>query len=275
MSARPESLSSTLARWLPSPFLKGSLAFHAAAAAALAAEPDVWPLALGALVADHLIISASGVVPRGDLLGPNLARLPAGGPPRLALTVDDGPDPEVTPALLDALDAESIRATFFCIGERVAAHPALAREIRRRGHALENHSLTHPYTFSFLGPRAMAAEVDGAQRLIAEVVGHRPRFFRAPAGLRNPFLEPILSARGLRLASWTRRGFDTVAGDARLVQRRLLRGLGARDILLLHDGRAARTRAGVPVALAVLPALGAAARAAGLPWATLPEACPP
>ncbi|MBS0376111.1 MAG: polysaccharide deacetylase family protein [Proteobacteria bacterium] len=275
MPASADTLTSTLGRWLPSPFLKGSLAFHAAAATAVAVEPGLWPLALGGLAADHLIISASGIVPRGDLLGPNLSRLPAGGPPRIALTVDDGPDPEVTPPLLDALDREGIRATFFCIGVRVAAEPKLAREILRRGHALENHSLSHPYTFSFLGPRAMAAEVDGGQRVIEDVLGHRPRFFRAPAGLRNPFLEPILRSRGLSLASWTRRGFDTVAGDAALIERRLLRGLAARDILLLHDGRAARTRAGVPVALEVLPALARAARAAGLGWVTLPAGCAP
>ncbi|MBS0395881.1 MAG: polysaccharide deacetylase family protein [Proteobacteria bacterium] len=271
MPASGTTLTSTLGHWLPSPFLKGSLAFHVATAAAVAVQPDLWPLAVGGLVADHLIISASGIVPRGDLLGPNLTRLPRGAGARVAITIDDGPDAEVTPPVLDLLEAGGARATFFCIGERVAAHPALAREIARRGHALENHSFSHPYTFSFLGPRAMAAEVERGQRLIEDTVGVRPRFFRAPAGLRNPFLEPILRRHELRLASWTRRGFDTVAADAALVRRRLLRGLAARDILLLHDGRAARTAGGTPVVLEVLPAVLAAVRAAGLECVTLPD----
>ncbi len=269
MPASETSVTQTLGRWLPSPFLKGSLAFHAAAAVAVAVQPEAWPVALAALVADHLIISASGIVPRGDLLGPNLTRLPVSPARRVAITIDDGPDPAVTPPVLEILDRYRARATFFCIGDRVAAHPELAREIVRRGHAIENHSLHHPYTFSFLGPRAMTAEVAGAQSLIADVVGVRPAFFRAPAGFRNPFLEPILRRLDLRLASWTRRGFDTVASKPRVVARRLLKRLAARDILLLHDGRAARGVDGVPVVLEVLPQLLAASAAAGLECVTL------
>jgi peptidoglycan/xylan/chitin deacetylase (PgdA/CDA1 family) len=89
-------------------------------------------------------------------------------------------------------------------------------------------------------------------------------FFRAPAGLRNPFLDPALARLGLRLASWSARGFDTRVGDAERVRIKLLRGLRAGAILLLHDGNAARTPAGIPVILEVLPAVLAAARAAGL-----------
>jgi peptidoglycan/xylan/chitin deacetylase (PgdA/CDA1 family) len=92
------------------------------------------------------------------------------------------------------------------------------------------------------------------------VTGQNPRFFRAPAGLRNPFLEPILKRLNLQLASWTRRGFDTVNADPEDVYRRLERSLAGGDILLLHDGHAARARAGspaagTPVILEVLPRL--------------------
>jgi peptidoglycan/xylan/chitin deacetylase (PgdA/CDA1 family) len=87
------------------------------------------------------------------------------------------------------------------------------------------------------------------------VTGSAPQFFRAPAGLRNPFLDPVLVRLKLRLASWTRRGFDTVSADADAVMRRLASPLQAGDILLLHDGHAARTRSGRPVILEVLPRL--------------------
>jgi peptidoglycan/xylan/chitin deacetylase (PgdA/CDA1 family) len=87
------------------------------------------------------------------------------------------------------------------------------------------------------------------------VTGSTPQFFRAPAGLRNPFLDPILTRLQLRLASWTRRGFDTVRANSDAVYRRLADPLRGGDILLLHDGNAARSRGGKPVILEVLPRL--------------------
>ena len=147
------------------------------------------------------------------------------------------------------------RATFFCIGERVLRYPDLAQEIVRRGHVIENHSQRHRHNFSLLGPGGMSAEVSQAQESILRVTGSSPQFFRAPAGLRNPFLDPVLARLKLRLASWTRRGFDTVSADADAVFRRLANPLQAGDILLLHDGNAARTRRGQPVILEVLPRL--------------------
>jgi hypothetical protein len=163
------------------------------------------------------------------------------------------PSPEVTPRVLDLLDAHGQRATFFCIAERVLAQPALAREIVARGHSIQNHTARHRHNFSFLGPRGFAAEIARAQDMLSDVTGQRPTCFRAPAGLRNPFLEPVLHRLGLSLVSWTRRGFDTREGDAAKVMARLARNLRARDILLLHDGNAARTAEGQPVLLEVLP----------------------
>ena len=104
------------------------------------------------------------------------------------------------------------------------------------------------------------------------MTGERPRFFRAPAGLRNPFLQPVLASLGLQLVSWTRRGFDTVTRDAGAVYARLATRLAREDILLLHDGNAARSSSGEPVILEVLPRLLDAVARAGLRTVTLPEA---
>ncbi len=242
-------------RWRPTPFILGSFGLHAGAAAALVASPTHWPAITGAVVANHALLTAAGLWPRSRLLGPNLLRLPAAAVARreIALTIDDGPDPEVTPRVLDQLDAHGARATFFCIGELAAQHRDLCAEIVRRGHAVENHSQCHAHTFSLLGPRGFAREIAAAQETLADVTGTRPQFFRAPAGLRNPFLEPVLARLDLQLASWTRRGFDTVTRDPDKVADRLLRNLAAGDILLLHDGHAARTTTGVPIVLEVLP----------------------
>ena len=173
--------------------------------------------------------------------------------------------------MLDLLDAAGQRATFFCIAERVTAHPALAREIVARGHSVQNHTARHRHDFSFLGPRGYAAEIARAQDMLTELTGQRPSCFRAPAGFRNPFLAPVLHRMGLTLVSWTRRGFDTRERDAAKVLARLTHGLSGGDILLLHDGHAARTREGRAVILDVLPALLARIEAAGLRSVTLPE----
>jgi len=261
--------------------LYGSAAVHLAAAAVTLARPRLWPWTLGAVVLDHLLITAAGLWPRSDWLGPNWTHLPAQSAERgdIAITIDDGPDPEVTPRVLEVLAAFDARASFFCVGERVSRHPDIAREIVRRGHSVENHSQRHRHSFSLLGPKGMAAEIEEAQQSIVRVTGQSPRFFRAPAGLRNPFLEPILKRLKLQLASWTRRGFDTVNADSEDVYRRLERSLAGGDILLLHDGHAARARAGAPAAgtpviLEVLPRLLETLNRRHLRPITLPAALP-
>ena len=268
-----ESLSVSK-RWRPSPLVGVSLGLHAGAVAALIARPSAWPWVLGALVADHALLTTASLVPRSSLLGPNWTRLPAAAAARrqVAITIDDGPDPQVTPRVLALLEERRVRATFFCIGERVRGYAELAREITRRGHAIENHSHRHVHYFSLLGPRGMTVEIERAQDTIGIVTGQRPAFFRAPAGFRNPFLDPVLSRLGLRLASWTRRGFDTVNASAEGVLGRLTSGLHAGDILLLHDGNAARTTTGSPIVLEVLPRLLDALAAADLTPVTLRSA---
>ena len=244
-------------RWSPPPLLYASAAVHLGAAAAALARPRLWPWALGALAANHVALAAAGLWPRSQLLGPNWVRLPArkGVATGVAITIDDGPDPAVTPQVLSQLAEHQALATFFCVGARVERYADLAREIVRRGHAIENHSQRHRHNFSLLGPGGMSAEISRAQDSILGVTGSRPRFFRAPAGLRNPFLDPVLTRLQLRLASWTRRGFDTVNTNPDAVYRRLANPLQDGDILLLHDGNAARGRGGKPVILEVLPRL--------------------
>ncbi len=268
-SARPAP------RWSPSAFLRWSAALHAGAAAGALAVPGWWPAWLALVVGNHLVLSTVGLLPRSGLLGANLTRLPAAAAARgeVALTFDDGPNPDVTPRVLDMLDAVGARATFFCVGEAVQRHPALAREIVRRGHLIENHTASHPNAFAAYGWGGMTRQVAEGQRLIRQVTGRTPRFFRAVAGLRNPLLDPILTRQNLRLAAWTRRGFDTRCPSPALVLRRLTRNLAAGDILLLHDGHAACTGRGDPVVLVVLPHLLAQLRARGLHSVTLAAAC--
>ena len=268
---------SGLSRWPVPPLLWATAAVHAGALLVLLAEPAHWRWVVAAIALNHAVLTAVGLWPRSTALGENLVRLPPAAASRreVALTIDDGPDPQVTPAVLDLLDAAGARATFFCIAERARMHPELVREIVRRGHAVENHSHGHRHHFSLLGPRGFTREIEAAQSILADISGQSPRFFRAPAGLRNPFLAPVLHRLGLVLASWTRRGFDTRESDPQRVLQRLTRGLAAGDILLLHDGQSATAPGGEPVVIEVLPRLLAAIQAKGLRPVTLPQAIEP
>lgn len=243
--------------WRPTPFMAASAALHVALALLFAWQWRWWPWLLVLLALNHLAIMAAGLWPRSRLLGANLVRLPAAAAARaeVAITIDDGPDPEVTPKVLSLLARHGARASFFCIGERAARHPELCRAIVAAGHDIENHGQRHPHHASLLGLAGWRKEVGDAQRTLAAIAGRAPRYYRAVAGLRNPFLDPALHGLGLRLASWTRRGFDTRSKSADQVLARLLKGLAAGDILLLHDGNAARTADGEPMILAVLPRL--------------------
>lgn len=260
--------------WRPAFAYRLSAGVHAVALAGAVAQPSAWPWAAAAIGGNHALLALAGLLPRSRAFGANLSRLPArAASGRIALTFDDGPDPAVTPAVLDRLDRAGLRATFFCVGERVARHAALACEIVRRGHAIENHSQHHPAAFGWYGWRRLCAEVDLAQRAIADATGQAPAFFRAPFGIRNPLVEPVLATRGLRYASWTRRGYDTVERDASRIAGRLLRGLRAGDVLLLHDGVATGRRDDPAAMLEALDRVVDATARAGLTSVTLRAAC--
>jgi peptidoglycan/xylan/chitin deacetylase (PgdA/CDA1 family) len=265
-----------LSRWSAPPAVTASIGLHALAAGTAALVPEAFWWALCGVGLNQVGLTVAGLWPRSDLLGPNWTRLPAAAAERrqFALTLDDGPDPEVTPRVLDQLEQHRTRATFFCIAEHAQAQPALLREIVARGHDVQNHSHSHRHHFALLGPRALAREVARAQQVLADLSGLQPHCFRAPAGLRNPFLDLVLHRQGLNLVSWTRRGFDTVSRDAERVLRRLTHSMAAGDIVMLHDGHGRRSRREQPVVLEVLPRLLAHAAALGLHATTLRDAVP-
>ena len=261
-------------RYRPTATMSGTIGLHLAAGIGAALHPEIWPWSASALVANHALLGALCTWPRSTWLGPNLTRLPATSAARseVAITFDDGPDPHFTPRILDILDARGARATFFCIAERAALHPGLCREIVRRGHGIENHSRTHSHAFAFQSLSGYRREIQRAQAMLVDACGREPRFFRAPAGMRNPLLYPVLHDLRLQLVSWTRRGFDTRVSNLRSVTSRLTRSLAAGDILVMHDAGSALTPNGTPVAIEALPAVLDALQAAALRPVTLHHA---
>ena len=192
----------------------------------------------------------------------------------VALTFDDGPDPAATPRVLDVLAEFGAVASFFCIGERARRYPALLRRMVAEGHRVENHSHTHPNHFACLGLDGMRRQVGDAQAILADATGVAPHWFRAPMGIRSPLLDPVLHGARLGLAGWTRRGYDTRCCVPGAVLSRLVRRVAPGDVLLLHDGNCARTAAGAPVVLEVLPRLLARLREGGVSAVALPAAKP-
>jgi peptidoglycan-N-acetylglucosamine deacetylase len=273
-SATKQSSSHPDHRWHPSQAIWFSIALHITAAMLLLWRFELWPWLLPAIVLNHLVLTAAGLWPRSTLLGPNILRLPQAARARneIALTFDDGPDPDVTPRVLDLLDRFGAKASFFCVGRQAALHPQIVREIVRRGHSVENHTEQHANVFAFYGLARLRREIHAAQQRIERFTGRAPEFFRAPAGIRSPLLEPILASLGLRYISWTRRGFDAVERDAAKVLQRLSVNLAAGDVLLLHDGSLLKRRAAPPVILEVLPVLLERIAARGLCPVSLPMA---
>jgi peptidoglycan-N-acetylglucosamine deacetylase len=173
------------------------------------------------------------------------------------LTLDDGPDPEDTPRILNLLDAHGAHATFFLIGQRAARHPELVAEILRRGHEIGHHTHSHP-TASFwcAGPDSVRRELDAALHTYAAITPEaRPTRFRPPVGIKNLFLAPMLAARGLDCVGWTIRSGDTLAHSPEAVAARVARHLRPGAIILLHEGPPLRDSVRVAALAAVLDLL--------------------
>jgi peptidoglycan/xylan/chitin deacetylase (PgdA/CDA1 family) len=181
------------------------------------------------------LIVIGTLMPRCAWFGPLICSLPAGSK-GVCLSIDDGPDPEHTLALLDILDQHQAKAIFFLIGDRAARHPELVREIAHRGHVIGNHSQTHPSaTFWALDPWRMWAEISGCQQTLTQITGTAPQWFRPPVGHHNLFVAAPLRALGLRMLMWNCRGYDAVEKDPAVVLSRIEKGLHPGAIVLLHD----------------------------------------
>ena len=120
----------------------------------------------------------------------------------LALTFDDGPDPDVTPGILDVLDEISARGTFFLLGKKVQKYPHLAQRIHDRGHTIGNHSMSHHRMF-LMKKKTVEYEIDEAQKVLSDATGSKPLWFRPPYGLFDFTCADAVKRRGLSIVLWT------------------------------------------------------------------------
>ena len=198
--------------------------------------PPWWPIAIGVMALSHALVLWPTLRPNSQWLGPVITRF-ASSSKEVWLTIDDGPTGD-TPALLDALDARNVNATFFVKGSLCAEHPELVRMMRARGHAIANHSQTHPSgAFWCLPPSAIGRQIDQCNAALTTITGETPRLFRAPVGMKNPFVHPILSRRNMTLIGWSVRGFDAFGDDVERVVRRIVPRVRNGSIIVMHQGR--------------------------------------
>ncbi len=151
------------------------------------------------------------------------------------LTLDDGPNPAATEAILDTLAAEQVPAAFFMVGDHVRRFPATARRVAEAGHEIGNHT-THHVKLHRLGPARIRAELAEAHAIITDTTGCRPRTFRAPHGYRSPFVAPAVRALGYSAFGWSFGVWDSDRPPAEEIRRRVRAKLAQGSILLLHDG---------------------------------------
>lgn len=194
----------------------------------------IWPYAAGAAAIGGAGMAAwAAVSPWSQLFGPTLRRTDSSR--SLALTFDDGPNPAVTPILLDLLDRHHVRATFFMIGRHVRSCPDLAGEVAARGHTLGNHTDSHP-NLIWLSSSRISSELARCQQSVLDATGHSPRWMRPPYGFRGPHLWPIVRRGGWSgVVMWSRMAFDWKPQPPEPMIRRLARARGG-DVLLMHDG---------------------------------------
>lgn len=153
---------------------------------------------------------------------------------KVALTFDDGPDEKTTEILLKVLENHQIKATFFCIGNKVGNNESVLKKINENGHLIGNHSWSHAFLFDFLLPSKMVREIKKTDATIENITGVNTKLFRPPYGVTNPFLAKALKRTGHTVVGWSLRTFDTTDNKKKVLNRiesRLKNG----DIILLHD----------------------------------------
>jgi peptidoglycan/xylan/chitin deacetylase (PgdA/CDA1 family) len=186
--------------------------------------------ALLAVIADGVFRPSSGTFYPTITHGPREAR-------KVAITFDDGPDPEVTPLILDALAKYGARATFFMIGRHLARSPAIAERAVREGHEIGNHSWQHAYLPNLFSTRAALADTERVEELIRSLTKRGgPIPYRPPVGLKSPELARAAHARQLELIAWSVHSRDTLDSDPQRIARRVLARIRPGDIVLMHDG---------------------------------------
>jgi peptidoglycan/xylan/chitin deacetylase (PgdA/CDA1 family) len=195
----------------------------------------MWEIAWGTAGAAAIGSALHGTYyANSTVFGRTLGRLPT-SERVVALTFDDGPNPDATPAILDTLRDRGVPATFFVLGRHAERWPALARRIVTEGHAVGNHGYFHR-KLHFRGPRYVRRDIELGTRAIQDASGTRPMMFRAPHGFRNPWVTSTARELGQRTVGWSFGVWDSDRPGADEIVHRTMQKIRPGAIVLLHDG---------------------------------------
>jgi peptidoglycan/xylan/chitin deacetylase (PgdA/CDA1 family) len=153
----------------------------------------------------------------------------------IALTFDDGPDEQVTPAVLNILRKHEVQAVFFCIGSKVLEYPGLIERIDIEGHIIGGHSYSHHFFFDLFSVKKMQEELVKTEKLVQRVIRRKIRMFRPPYGVTNPALARVLRKMNYKVIGWSLKSKDTVIHDEQKLFERLTKQIRTADIILFHD----------------------------------------
>ncbi|MEM8901874.1 MAG: polysaccharide deacetylase family protein [Bacteroidota bacterium] len=153
----------------------------------------------------------------------------------VALTFDDGPHPEATPALLDVLDSLDIKATFFTSGKHVALYPDILLETSQRGHEIGNHAWEHQALYHF-SQEIPLKEIQETNELIEKITGTSPTLFRPPYLVQGVGVKKILEKFSLLSVGARVHGSDWEDQTPTVIAEKVLSSMGPGEIIVLHDG---------------------------------------
>ena len=202
------------------------------------------------------------------LFGRALGKI-AGDKKVVALTFDDGPNPEATPLILDTLREKGVKATFFVLGSHAERWPDLVRRIAHDGHQLGNHGYFHR-KLQFKSPFYVSRDIRLGIRAIKRAGAPAPRYFRAPHGFRSPWTTPIANSYGERTVGWSLGVWDSDRPGVDEIVRRTLEGVSPGSIVLLHDGDGYNADGDRMQTAAALPLIIDRLKDQGYEFATLP-----
>jgi peptidoglycan/xylan/chitin deacetylase (PgdA/CDA1 family) len=209
------------------------------------------------------------MAPTGQWYGRTFTGL-IGGTNRLALTYDDGPNDPHTLRLLEILAKHNVAATFFMIGRFVTQRPDIVREVVRAGHAVGNHTFSHP-NLIFVSSERARKEVSDCQQALLETTGETPQLFRPPFGGRRPGTLQVARALGLEPVMWNVTGYDWSAPPADRIVAKVSRQIRGGDVILLHDGSHVRMGADRSQTVIATDQIIAEYKARGYGFMTIPE----
>ncbi len=153
----------------------------------------------------------------------------------IAITFDDGPDPQHTTALLNMLAEEGVKAAFFVIGKKAEQHPELLKRMIDEGHVVGNHTFSHTHRFGMMTNESIRYEMRKCSDAVRNAIGRVPRYFRPPFGVMNPKIAQTVKAEELTIIGWDLRSRDGVGTSAKQILNRVLPRLPKATLLLFHD----------------------------------------